>query len=86
MRIGDTTSRTSDRFVTINVPLPGRLDRLGVDVRGCLLSDRLVADDSRMILHLFEVHLESAPSVVTLGITPPICFCTGVLELLELEE
>ena len=28
--------------MTIKGPLPGRLDRLGLDVRGCLLSDRLV--------------------------------------------
>jgi hypothetical protein len=28
--------------VTINGPLPGRLDHLGLEVRGCLLSDRLV--------------------------------------------
>jgi hypothetical protein len=28
--------------VTINGPLAGRLDRLGLEVRGCLLSDRLV--------------------------------------------
>jgi hypothetical protein len=28
--------------VTINGPLPGRLDRLGLEVRGCLLSNRLV--------------------------------------------
>ena len=28
--------------MTISGPLPGRLDRLGLEVRGCLLSDRLV--------------------------------------------
>ena len=37
-----TTSGTSDWFVTINGLLAGRLDRLGLEVRGCLLSDRLV--------------------------------------------
>ena len=52
----DTTSRTSDRgFVTTNGPLAGRLDRPGLEVCGCLLSDRLVrrlSYDSP--LHLLE--------------------------------
>jgi hypothetical protein len=37
-----TQLQASDKFVTINGPLPGRLDRLGLEVRGCLLSKRLV--------------------------------------------
>ena len=38
----DTTSWTSDKFVTIKGPLPGWLNCLRLEVQGCLLSDRLI--------------------------------------------
>lgn len=74
IRIGDMASGTSDRFVTINVLLiPERLDCLEVEVRGCLLSDRLSYDSSPL---WGSPAPEPAASVVTERAIPPICFCT----------